>query len=45
MQMRDPDAGDDMDFARFKAENIPGLVHDENEIGWDTYLMGWQAQF
>lgn len=45
VQMGNPNAGDDMDLARLIAENNPGLAHDGNGIGWDTFLTGWQDQF
>ena len=44
VQMGDPNAVDGIDFARFMAENVPGLVYDGNAMGWDTFLAGWQTQ-
>jgi len=44
VQMGDPNAGDGMDFTRFVAENVPGLVYSGNGMGWDTFLTGWQTQ-
>ena len=45
IQMGDPNARDTMDFARYLAENVPGLVYDGSALGWDTLLTGWQAHF
>jgi hypothetical protein len=45
VQMGDLNADAGMDFARFMAENVPGLAYDGNGIDWDTVLTGWQAQF
>lgn len=45
VQIGDPNVRDGMDFARYMAENVPGLVYDGNGLGWDTFLTGWQGQF
>ena len=45
VQMGDPNARDRMDFARYMADSVPGLVYDGNGLGWDTFLTGWQPQF
>lgn len=45
IQMGDPNARDTMDFARYMAESVPGLVYDGSVLGWDTFLTGWQPHF
>ena len=41
MRMGDTRAGNELDFAGFMTENMPGLTYDGMGIGLDTFFTDW----
>ena len=41
MPMGDARAGNELDFAGFMSDNMPGLTYDGMGIGWEAFFPGW----